>query len=84
MFAFTLHECVCVVQVIGRYLHPGPVYGCAWAVFNPTMFATACQDGSVRIFRLVRLCAVAAIVHMMGCAILLPAFVSGSRWVLLQ
>jgi WD repeat-containing protein 17 len=39
--------------VVWKHGHPGPVYGCSWSPFNPSVFATSCHDGSVRVFALV-------------------------------
>lgn len=33
-----------------KYVHPSPVYGCAWNKSESRLFATCCNDGSVRIF----------------------------------
>jgi WD40 repeat protein len=34
-----------------RYEHPAPVFGCEWCPHIEDVFATACQDSFVRVFR---------------------------------
>ncbi|XP_052276761.1 WD repeat-containing protein 17-like isoform X3 [Dreissena polymorpha] len=37
-------------EIIQKYKHPGPVYGCDWCPNNKDMLATGCEDGNVRVF----------------------------------
>jgi WD40 repeat protein len=33
-----------------RFIHPAPVFGCAWSIHYGSILSTCCQDGNVRIF----------------------------------
>lgn len=37
-------------EVIQKYRHPAPVYGCDWSPHNKDMLATGCEDKNVRVF----------------------------------
>ncbi|XP_069128955.1 WD repeat-containing protein 17-like [Argopecten irradians] len=48
----------CIVRLISgdvlhKYKHPGPVYGCDWSPTNKDMLATGCEDMCVRVFYIV-------------------------------
>ncbi|XP_060065865.1 WD repeat-containing protein 17-like [Ylistrum balloti] len=48
----------CIIRLISgdvlqRYKHPGPVYGCDWSPTNKDMLATGCEDMCVRVFYIV-------------------------------
>ncbi|XP_021348279.1 WD repeat-containing protein 17-like [Mizuhopecten yessoensis] len=40
-------------EVLQKYKHPGPVYGCDWSSTNKDMLATGCEDMCVRVFYIV-------------------------------
>jgi hypothetical protein len=50
----TSDRCCLYAQTSRRYPHDGAVYGAAWSAFEKNMFASACHDGAVRVFDLVR------------------------------
>jgi WD40 repeat protein len=33
-----------------RFVHPAPVFGCAWSTFKRKVFCTGCQDSFIRVF----------------------------------
>jgi WD40 repeat protein len=33
-----------------RFVHPAPVFGCAWSKHSSILLVTCCQDGNVRVF----------------------------------
>ena len=51
--------------ISSKYPHGNTVYGLSWSPFNPNVFATACQDGGVRVFTVVRRrCSLDAVIIM--------------------
>ena len=37
-------------EILMKYVHPAPVFGCSWSYHHPHVLATGCQDGHVRVF----------------------------------
>ena len=46
---------MCVVhtqegEILAKFNHPGPVFGCDWSPNSRDMLATSCDDGKIRVF----------------------------------
>lgn len=50
LFQSGLEEAVEASDIQFKFLHPAPVFGCAWNKHSSILLATCCQDGNVRVF----------------------------------